>query len=255
MAVLIRKSPNRVYQSVGSIEVTDRERLQADNLDALLESEIKALIHLLTNKNIMPDKKGKGTLEAYWELGRSLRTVVDSEYFVELAELPLLWVNAKLYLPEELLYQDRGPYREHLWYCFRLASYSKELAHKMKWGEWVTIFDSSGINQEPRFDEWFNDILARNDVIERDKIRLFAPFVNTMLGNVDHSELTDPELKNCYTASWHLMLMTFQTRGSGKRINSRKEIQRRIIDHLGVLDSVMDGTMSSYEYAIAILGD
>ena len=82
MAVLIKKTPNRIYQSVGSIEVTEKEREQADSLDATVEKEITALIKLLTNKKMMPDKKGKGKLEAYWELGRSLKAVVESEDFI-----------------------------------------------------------------------------------------------------------------------------------------------------------------------------
>jgi hypothetical protein len=255
MAVLIKKSPHKVYQSVGGIEVSDSEREQADRLDSFLENEIKALVQLLTNKKTMPDKKGKASLDAYWELGRCLRTVVESDCFVQKAELPLLWINAKSYIPEELIYKERGPYREHLWYCFRLASYPKELANKMNWGEWVTIFDSSGINQEPRFDKWFNGKLSKQkDKVEREEIRIFAPCVNAMLGNIDHLELTDNELYNCYEAAWHLTSMWAErTKTENSFKKNRKGLQASIIDQLGILDSIMDGTMSSYEYAIAIL--
>ena len=255
MAVLVAKYPQRRYQSMGTIGMSVQEQQKADRLDARVEQSFKDLVRLLTNKGLMPEKKGRGTLEAYWELGSCLRGVVDSEDFVDVAELPLLWRNAKMYVSEELLYKDRGPYREHLWYCYRLGGYPKELATKMKWGEWVTIFDSSGINQEGRFDDWFKTTLAKQEgMVSRECIRMFAPFVNAMLGNIDISDLSDTELFNCYAAAWHLAFMC-SDKGSllSEMRPGRKSIQKSIEAKLGLLDGVMDGCMSSYDYATAIL--
>ncbi len=255
MAVLIAKHPQRRYQSIGSLGISTSEQQQADQLDARLERSIGDLIGFLANKGLMPEKKGKGSLEAYWELGRCLRAIADSKDFENLAELPLLWRNAKMYIPEELLYKDRGPYREHLWYCFRLGGYPKDLAMKMKWGEWVTIFDSSGINQEKRFDDWFNLTLAKQKgLISRELIRIFAPFVNVMLCNIDISDLSEVELFNCYEAAWHLTFMCSDRRSSTSKAKfDRKHIQKSIESNLGLLDAIMDGSMSSYEYASTIL--
>ena len=126
MAVLVAKHPQRRYQSIGSLGISTQEQEQADRLDKNLEKSIKDLEKYLANKGLIPDKKSKGSLEAYWELGRCLNSIVDSDDFENIAELPLLWRNAKMYIPEELLYKERGPYREHLWYCFRLGGYPKE---------------------------------------------------------------------------------------------------------------------------------
>lgn len=255
MAVLVRKEPERRYQKIGAIGTSQSEREQADRLDARLEKRVIQLVKGLNNKGLMPKKQGKGCLLTYWELGRALREVAESDDFPHKAELPLLWRNAKMYLPKEVLYKQRGPYREHLWYCFRLGGYPRKLAQKMKWGEWVTIFDSSGINQEKRFDDWFNHTLAKQKgLVSRELIRIFAPFVNKMLCNIDISDLSDGELFNCYDAAWHLTFMCRDKRSSTSEAKlDRKHIQKSIESNLGLLDAVMDGYMSSYEYATTIL--
>jgi hypothetical protein len=253
MAILVRKDPERRYQSLGSIGISSQEQQQADRLDERLKKRVEELVKLLTNERAMPEKKGEGTLRVYWELGRCLRDVVESKDFVNIAELPLLWRNAKMYIPEELLYKDRGPYREHLWYCYRLGGYLMDTVMKMKWGEWVTIFDSSGINQEPRFDKWFNNTLSKNEEnISRERIRIFAPCVNAMLGNIDYQDLSENALFNCYEAAWHVSYMVSENKVSGMKID-RKHIQNRIDNKLVLLDSVMEGSMTSYEYAATIL--
>lgn len=255
MAVLVAKHPQRRYQSIGSLGVSVKEQERADRLDKNLEKSIKNLEKYLSNKGLMPDKKGKGSIEAYWELGRCLNNVANSDDFENIAELPLLWRNAKMYISEELLYKERGPYREHLWYCFRLGGYPKELVMKMKWGEWVTIFDSSGINQEKRFDNWFKQILSQQKaLLSRKIIRMFAPCVNAMLSNIDIGDLSDAELFNCYKAAWHLAFMCVDKENTIPEIKPiRKAVQKSIENNLGILDSVMEGTMSSYEYAITII--
>jgi len=255
MAVLVAKYPQRRYQSIGSLGISTQEQEHADRLDESLKKSIQDLEKYLANKGLMPDKKGKVSLEAYWELGRCLNSIVESDDFENIAELPLLWRNAKMYIPEELLYKERGPYREHLWYCYRLGGYPKELVMKMKWGEWVTIFDSSGINQEKRFDDWFKYTLAeQKELISREVIRIFTPCVNAMLGNIDIIDLSDTELFNCYKAAWHLAFMCVDKENSVLEIKlSRKEVQKSIESNLGILDAVMDGSMSSYEYAVTIL--
>ena len=163
--------------------------------------------------------------------------------------------DKEITIPDELLYKDRGPYREHLWYCFRLGGYPKELVIKMKWGEWVTIFDSSGINQEKRFDRWFKNTLTEQKLLlSREVIRIFAPCVNSVLGNIDIGDLSDDELFNCYDAAWHLTFMCVDKKRQISEIKfSRKEVQKSIENHLGILDAVMDGSMSSYDYAVTIL--
>lgn len=255
MAVLVSKKNGRRYQIVGGIGLSQADREQADRLDALLEKKITELIEDLSKRGLMPPEKGRGSLQAYWELGRILRAVVDSGDFPHKAELPLLWQNAKIYLPESLLYANRGPYREHLWYCYRLGGYPETLVSKMNWGEWVTVFDSSGINQEPRFDTWFQLKLGRlKSKLDRDWIRMFTSCINEMLGNIDSSDLKDQELFNCYECAWEIAAKW----GAAKREMSnytvdRKGIQKVIADNLGMLDQIMEGKITPREYAEYII--
>ena len=117
MTVLVKKEPQRTYQSLGSLGSTEKDRNRADKLDEALEQRIKRLLKDLKRKGLTPEKAGKGSTAAYGEVGRALRDVADNEKLLDKAELPLFWQNAKMYIPAELRYRDRGPYREHLWYC------------------------------------------------------------------------------------------------------------------------------------------
>ncbi len=256
MAILVRKEPERRYQKIGAIGTSQAERDQADRLDARLEKRVIKLVDKLNDKGLMPKKQGKGSLLTYWEIGRALREVADSDDFPYKAELPLLWRNAKMYLPKEVLYKQRGPHREHLWYCYRLGGYPKNLVRKMKWGEWVTIFDSPGINQEPRFDQWFEEKLSlQKKTVAREQIRMFAPCVNKLLGNIDVNELTNSELFNCYEATWQIALIWHAKKtGDPNYTGKREDVQKSIEGKFALLDKVMDGVVSPDDFASEILG-
>lgn len=255
MAVVVLKKDRKYYQMVGGIGLSQADKEQADRLDSLLETRLKELIQDLSQRGLMPAEKGEGSLKTYRELGRVLRSVSESSDFPHKAELPLLWQNAKIYLPATLLYTNRGPYREHLWYCYRLGGYSEALAVKMNWGEWVTVFDSSGINQEPRFDVWFQKKLCQfKPRLDRDRIRMFTSCINEMLGNIDTADLEDQELFYCYECAWDLTDL-WQAAKKGKPYYSlgRKEIQKAIASNLGILDQLMEGRIKPRELAEYIM--
>lgn len=256
MTVLVSKYPNRIYQSLGGLVTTQQDRGRADRLDRMLEQRIKRLIADLKRKRLLPQKAGEGSTATYWEVGKALREVAAHKELFDEAELPLLWQNAKMYIPTELRYRDRGPYREHLWYCYRLASYPGELASKMSWGEWVTIFDSTGINQELRFDEWFNTKLSHQpERIGRRWIRIFAPCVNTMLGNIYTPDLTDKELFSCYEAAWQVVGKVHTASGKKSVNTGRRELQTSIKNNIALLGKVMEGSLPPGEYSHRILAD
>lgn len=255
MAILVNKKPNR-YQTVGTIGISESDREQAERLDAKLEKRLKKLLASLVEKGILPRKKGKGTLLAYWELGRALRDVTnDKRDFPFNDELPLLWRNAKIYLPDELLYKERGPHREHLWYCYRLGGYPEKLIKKMKWGEWVIIFDSPGINQEPRFDIWFQKKLTiEGKSQKREKIRMFAPCVNVILSNIDVHELNNSELFNCYEVAWFIASSWHKKyRSDPNYSDKRRDIQNKIKDNFILIDDVMEGIKTPEEFSRLIV--
>jgi len=258
VTVLVKKEPNRIYQSLGSLSATQQDCSKADKLDHVLEQRIKRLLKDLKRKGLTPEKAGKGSAATYWEVGRALHDVADNRKLLDKAELPLFWQNAKMYIPAELRYRERGPYREHLWYCYRLGSYPKELADKMSWGEWVTIFDSTGINQELRFDVWFKAKLSeQQEHVGRNWIRMFAPCVNAMLGNIYTHDLSESELVFCYEAAWQVIgeahTLQHKRDNKGSYLVGRRELQASIKCNLALLGGVMEGTLSAAEYARKIL--
>jgi hypothetical protein len=256
MTVLVSKYPNKIYQSLGSLVATQQDRNRADRLDRMLEQRTKRLISDLKRKHLLPKKAGEGSTPAYWEVGKALREVAAHKELFDEAELPLLWQNVKMYIPNELRYRDRGPYREHLWYCYRLASYPEELASKMSWGEWVTIFDSTGINQELRFDEWFKiKLFQQPEHIGRSWIRMFAPCVNTMLGNIYTPDLTHKELFSCYEAAWQVVREAHAASGEKSVSIRRRELQTSIRFNIALLGKVMEGSLPPGEYSHRILAD
>ena len=260
MTVLISKEPKRIYQSLGSLGSTQQDRSRADKLDQVLEQRIKRLLKDLKKKGLMPEKAGKDSAATYWEVGTALRNVADNRKLLDKAELPLFWQNAKMYIPAELRYRERGPYREHLWYCYRLGSYPKELADKMSWGEWVTIFDSTGINQELRFDVWFKAKLSeQQEHVGRNWIRMFAPCVNAMLGNIYTHDLSESELVFCYEAAWQVVgeahTLQHKRDSKGGYLVGRRELQAGIKCNMALLGGVMEGTLSAAEYSRKILAD
>lgn len=256
MTVLVSKYPNKIYQSLGSLVATQQDRSRADKLDRVLEQRIKRLTTDLKRKHLLPKKAGEGNTVAYWEVGKALREVAAHKKLFDEAEIPLLWQNAKMYIPNELRYKDRGPYREHLWYCYRLAGYPGELASKMSWGEWVTIFDSTGINQELRFDEWFKIKLSQEpERIGRSWIRMFAPCVNAMLGNIYTPDLSDKELFSCYEAVWQLVGKAHTVVQEKSAAIGRRELQASIKNNIALLGKVMEGSLQTGDYSLRILAD
>jgi len=260
VTVLISKEPNRIYQSLGSLSATQQDCSKADKLDHVLEQRIKRLLKDLKRKGLTPEKAGRGSTAAYWEVGTALHDVADNRKLLDKAELPLFWQNAKMYIPAELRYRERGPYREHMWYCYRLGGYPGELAGKMSWGEWVTIFDSTGINQELRFDGWFKAKLSeQQEHVGRSWIRMFAPCVNAVLGNIYTHDLSESELFFCYEAAWQVVgeahTLKHKRGDKGNYFVGRRELQASIKSNMALLGAVMEGTLSAADYARKILTD
>lgn len=246
MTVIISRDPRKIYQSIAGLGLSEEELRKADELDLLVRNTIEVLVNDLKNNGLMPESQGGGSLGCYWRLGKALRNITEHDEIFSLIELPLLWLNVKMYIPQVLLYKDRGPYREHLWYCYRLASYSIDTANRMNWGEWVTIFDSAGINQEQRFDTWFETKLSgRKEKIKRLEIRNFVPLVNAMLKDIEISELSSTELSACYEACWCIM----QNLGNDKNGIKRSKTGTAVIKKVALFENLINGTIDAKEYA------
>lgn len=207
MAVVIKidEKGNKSYASITGVGSSPEERIKADKLDNLIAVEMTKLDAILSSENKTHKRGSKNKVAAYWELGSMLRKIFFGSGLIEPAEKSLYWINARMHVPKPLLADDRGHNRIHLEYCFRLAGFSKDKAMRMKWSEWVYLFDSPGINREERFDKWLDSkIDARLINISRESIRLFVQCANQILGRKETSRLTNGEIFRCYEAAWML---------------------------------------------------
>mgnify|MGYP006157418033 CR=1 FL=1 len=198
MAVVIGQSDSgaRIYRSVNGLDVSAPEQESADELDKNIESSLQSLVDELKSAGYL-DKKEK--VEAYWRLGNLTNSLLSTSALLP-AEASYFFENVKLRLPEPLCAKDRGPNRQHLKYCHRLGSYDESTALRLKWSEWVYLFDSSSINREARFDVWFNDTLGKDPgFFDRERVRLIGKVLNTFFNiRYETSDLSDQELKRCY---------------------------------------------------------
>lgn len=192
------------YRSTKGIGTTEPERERARQLDAILKKSLSSLRQRLIKDRLLK-KDNQGSVEIYWELGDHLRKIFFESELIDASEKHLYWLNARLHVPEELLTKDRGPNRLHLEYCFRLAGFPKNTAARMKWGEWVYLFDRSGINREQRFDKWFKEKMqAEPGKFSRDDVRILAQTINGLLGNKETGDLSDDQLIRCYDTAWFI---------------------------------------------------
>lgn len=237
------------YRSAKGVGSTEFERTRARQLDGLLKKEFSSLKKHLSKTGLLK-KNAKGNVDLYWELGSVLRNVFFKSELIDTSEKHLYWLNARLYVPEELMAKDRGPNRIHLEYCFRLAGFPKDKAMRMKWGEWVYLFDSPGINREQRFDKWLEEKMQNNpNKFSRDDIRILAQSINKLLGKIETKDLSDIQLMRCYNSAWSVKEI-FITKTSELQNDPLKEILKRgIAKWYTKLGDVIDGKITEVEFA------
>lgn len=197
MAVVIGQSDSgaRIYRSVNGIDVSSHEQAKADKLDNNIMSSLLSLVSELTSDGYL-DKKEKVAM--YWKLGKLTNSLLSTSALVP-AEMVYFFDNVKLRMPDQFSREDRGPNRQHLKYCHRLGTYDESTALALKWSEWSYLFDLSHINNEDRFDAWFNDNLGKDpDFFHRERVRLMGKVLNVFFYKVETSDLSEQELKRCY---------------------------------------------------------
>lgn len=257
MAVIVKydEKGNPYYRSAKGVGSTDVERTRANQLDNLLKKEIKLLEKRLSRKGIL--KKGsKGNVAMYWELGHIMRKIFYESGMIDESEKHLYWLNTRMHVPEILMAKDRGPNRLHLEYCFRLAGFPKGKAMKMKWGKWVYLFDSPGINREQRFDKWLKTKMNKESVIfTRENIRILAQSINKLLGNIETNDLSDEQLIRCYEAAWSIKEI-FTVKGVALSNNQLKEALKKGIEKNYIrLGEVIEGTKEPAEFATLVASE
>jgi hypothetical protein len=190
------------YRSSKGIGSTEIERERARQLDSVLKKSLTSFQHRLTKDKLL-DKNTSGNVELYWELGDILRKIFYDSKLIDPSEKHLYWLNARLYVPEELLAKDRSPSRIHLEYCFRLAGFPKDKAIKLNWTDWTDFFDRPGINREIRFDKWLEEKMYEEpNKFSRRDVRTFTIIIHQLLKNKATGDLSDEQIKRCYDVAW-----------------------------------------------------
>lgn len=254
MTIIVKydESGKPQYRSAKGIGSTEEERLRARQLDALLKKNITDLSRFLA-KAKKTNPSTKGDVELYWELGNILRKVFYESGLIDSSEKHLYWLNAQMYVPNELMAKDRGPHRLHLAYCFRLAGFPKSKVVKMKWGEWVYLFDSPGINREQRFDKWLEEKMQKEpEKFGRDNVRIFAQSINRLIGNVETKDLADEQLTRCYDAAWLIKENFINMAGEVSNDVMKEALRTGIQKNYTILGEVISGTRDASEFAMLV---
>lgn len=251
MTVIVKYDKEGIpqYRSAKGVGSTEAERARARQLDDLLKKELAKLKKRLAKSEALK-KNAKGNVSLYWELGNVLRKIFYEAGLIDASEKHLYWLNARLHVPEQLMAKDRGPNRMHLEYCFRLAGFAKDKAMKMKWGEWVYLFDSPGINREQRFDKWLETKMqSERNKFCRDDIRILAQSVNKLLGNIETKDLKDEQLARCYEVAWSIKEI-FRYKGRDLPNDElKKALKKGIRENYTKLGMVIEGTQEAIAFA------
>jgi hypothetical protein len=246
---------NPQYQSAYGVGSTEAERQRAQELDSLLQKEMANLKSRLVKSRLLAGQP-KGNVELYWEVGQVLREVFYNSGLIDPSERHLYWLNARLHVPTELQAKDRGPSRLHLEYCFRLAGFSKERALRMKWGEWVYLFDSPAINREARFDPWLDQRMqAAPGRFTREDIRLLAQAINGLLHNIETSDLGKEELLRCYEGAWSIKERLRSKFGALSDDALKQTLRSGLRNEHKQIGELIDGQVSPDAFAAAVVQD
>ncbi len=257
MAVIVSKKDGiKTYRILLGANLSDEDNKKADKLDEITEKEIKSLIKKLKREKLFGEDIKKIGVKAYWHIGNILAKIADNKELLNPVERPLYWENAKIYLPKELLKEDRSIHRVHLEYCYRLGKFSYNKARKLKWGEWVYLFDSPNINAELRFDKWLSELMDdQNEKFDRKAIRIFVQLLNTLIGNIDTESMTDKELFPCYQTAWLIKKESYEKYGNAEFKAYKEAILKKIKNNNSRLTEVMDNKLKPKEFAEMVLSE
>lgn len=233
-----------VYRSANGIGISESEKNKADLLDHEL---IKSFCQLEKDPVFQGLLNQNEKCEVYWKIGKLLNHLLKKANLTAV-EKPYFFLNAEFRAPSCFIKKNRSINRQHLVYCFRLGNYPKELAEKLKWSEWSFLFDRSGINQEPRFDDWFSQTMKKfPNEFNRKTVRLFGKILNTILFKIETSDLQDIELNRCYETALAVCRKLLR-----KKNESPKDIVGKLKNYHTKIADVMAGDLSSSEFALLI---
>jgi hypothetical protein len=258
MAVVVKynEKGDAEIKSLNGVGIPPEERNKAFSLDALIKKEITALVKRLKKDNALPKARERGKVDAYWEFGSVLRNIFLNSGLIKPSEKSLYYESVKYHtglLAKSLLAEDRSNARNHLEYCYRLSGYQKEIANELQWSEWVFLLDSSSINKEIRFDDWFRNIIKQHkEILNRESLRAFAKVLNSLIKDIETSDWNNEQLLNCYNGAWKILLFLRESEPF-KENDSRKKLLESIKQcaqqNKNLYAQLLDGKISDDEFA------
>jgi len=194
MAVIVGREEDGapIMKSVSYPPTREEERL-AEELDELLKERIPQIERELVSEGLTSGK-GRGSLELWYRLGEKLQGIADDERVVKPAERHWLWQAIRMYASDLILRKDRGPFRIHFDYCYRISKIPRDCLEGFSWDDWVFLFDSKCFREDPRTDEWLRQRAREISSLSRSELRAFVRRANAILKKNDTSVLSREEL-------------------------------------------------------------
>lgn len=225
MAVVvgINKDGGKSYRSANPGVLSDQDMAKADELNRLLEEQIRAFVG-----EHDPDKLNKNKLSFYWGLGSILRTIYNESDLIDPSEKELYFINARLHMdtygnifPKDDIKKRRIIPKQF----FNLAGFPINVAQNLNWSQWSYLFDNTYLMDNTNFEIWFTNILKSGKYsFDEGFTRLWAESFNLLFRNVDLSEWSNKE----FIKSLHSTLdIINKILSAGIDIKSREE--RRLI--------------------------
>lgn len=168
MAVIVREKRYidgkeylvKVYRTQPGRLVTSDEKERAEKLDHLLSNRVKQIEQELRALGLLglKNKRGK-VLRLWYEVGRRLSFVMDTS-IVNAEDRENAWRalydHTTVLTPgTSAVRAERGPSRNHFFYCYRLSTFPWEFVESSgDWTSWSELFDRKETNNDPRIVEW-----------------------------------------------------------------------------------------------------
>ncbi len=186
MSHIIRKSSTGSKQYEGLSEDSKKKS------EELLAYIIKVIDEYQTQ---LEEEETQSSIVYRYKIGKMLRKLVDDSNTNPYERL-FLWDEIRHFTNSNLQStKDRSAKRGFYEYCYRLSSFSEEIAFKFSWRQWCEILDRSLIAKDSRLIDW----LAINiDALREEDFRIFLLIINDYLKKTDTTIFSNEELHERY---------------------------------------------------------
>ena len=179
--------------------ITTQGRKQAEQLDLLIEKNMRKLEKCLKEKKLLQLKNSKGVLELWYNVGKGIDFINDSSV-VPREDRKFVWRAlydhaGELAPGKPNLRVNERPQTSHFRYCNIISKYDWDFINNAgNWTAWVEFLDSPVIRNDDRIIEWLGSIqiLATGSV--QNWLRKLTKKIRLIYKNKDTSVFSDQEL-------------------------------------------------------------